>query len=121
MQERFIDNKDGTILDSVTGLTWQKDTPDLLFTFKQAAEYAKNLDLAGEGWRIPSKLELLGIADREKLDPCISEVFGKTFSEWYWTSTSFYGRSLVFWLVLFNYVTTNSGGVAVNGRVRCVR
>jgi len=121
MKERFIDNGDGTILDTSTGLTWQKDTQDMSFTFKKAAEYARNLDLSGKGWRVPTRAELIGIVDDEKLNPCISKVFGKTFSEWYWTSTLFSGRSSSAWSVGFNYGSGNYNVVTNFSRVRCVR
>jgi hypothetical protein len=120
-QERFIDNGNGTILDTHTSLTWQKDTPDRLFNFVEAAEYAANLDISGKGWRIPTRMELLGIVDHEKTNPCISKVFGKTFSEWYWSSTLFSGRSSIAWSVNFNYGGSNYLVVAYSGRVRCVR
>jgi hypothetical protein len=121
MKERFIDNGDGTILDTSTGLTWQKDTQDMSFTFKKAAEYARNLDLSGKGWRVPTRAELIGIVDDEKLNPCISKVFGKTFSEWYWSSTLFQGGSSDAWFVDFFSGFSYGNGVAGSSRVRCVR
>jgi hypothetical protein len=121
MKERFIDNGDGTILDTHTSLTWQKDTPDRLFNFVEAAEYAANLDISGKGWRVPTKLELLGIVDREKVNPCISEVFGKTFLEWYWTSTLFQGGSSDAWVVSFYDGYSISIVVTNIFRIRCVR
>jgi hypothetical protein len=121
MQERFIDNKDGTILDALTGLTWQGNTPDLLFDFAEADKYANELNLAGNGWRIPTIVELIGIVDDEKLNPCISKVFGKTFSEWYWSSTLFQGGSSYAWGVVFNSGGSSFDGVTNSYRVRCVR
>jgi hypothetical protein len=121
MQERFIDNGDGTILDASTGLTWQKDTPDGYFSFEEAKKYAEAFDLSGKGWRIPTRMELLGIVDHEKTNPCISEVFGKTFLDWYWTSTLFSGRSSNAWSVDFSYGNSGNYDVTNDYRVRCVR
>jgi hypothetical protein len=121
MQERFIDNGDGTIFDTFTGLTWQKDTPDQLFNLAEANEYAENLDLSGKGWRVPTKTELFGIVDREKSNPCISDMFGKTFIDWYWTSTLFSGRSSYAWSVNFYNGYSSNYDVTSSNRVRCVR
>jgi ribonuclease BN (tRNA processing enzyme) len=61
---RYRDNRDGSVSDLVTGLTWQK-TPDFRKrTQSEAAAYAEGLRLAGKGdWRLPSIKELVSIVD----------------------------------------------------------
>ena len=43
----FVDNSDGTISDTSTGLMWQKETAPGTYTWEQALTYCENLTLAG--------------------------------------------------------------------------
>lgn len=109
---RFVDNGDGTILDTHTGLIWLKNADAINDEeFIDAAEIVANLqhdeipslqDNSQPGdWRIPSLAELQGLTDLRFHDPCISdftgenqwhEIFDDDFeninSEYYWTSDS---------------------------------
>jgi hypothetical protein len=69
--ERFIDNDNGTVIDSVTGLIWLKNAnPCGLNTWYDAEAYCSSLasgqagltdgSVAGQ-WRLPSKAELEGL------------------------------------------------------------
>ncbi|MFC1836882.1 DUF1566 domain-containing protein [Thermodesulfobacteriota bacterium] len=63
-QPAYRDNRDGTITDLNTGLIWQKKPKKLSTYWKDAAQYADSLDLAGhKDWRVPSIKELFSIAD----------------------------------------------------------
>ncbi len=58
-EPRFIDNGDGTISDTCTGLMWQRDTAPGTYSWEAALIYAENSSLAQRSdWRIPSVLEL---------------------------------------------------------------
>jgi hypothetical protein len=77
-------------------------------------------------WRLPEINELKGIRDVfvdgcGHGDPCIDPIFGPTFSEPYWSATTFAGDLRRAWFVNFN-----GGGVSFdfktnNAHVRAVR
>jgi Protein of unknown function (DUF1566) len=91
----------GTVLDEVTGLLWQRGLPALYAgctgsqfsavgdscTHAEAEHYCSQLRLADVRWRLPSKIELestLGL----KLNGIVDEeVFGDTPIEFYWSSS----------------------------------
>ncbi len=60
-QPSYLDNKDGTVTDLVTGLMWQQ-TMESKMSLNDALEYANNSSLAGySDWRIPSIKELFSL------------------------------------------------------------
>ena len=60
-QPSYTNNKDGTITDNVTGLTWQK-TMGKKLTYKEAFIKAKELDLAGyTDWRVANIKEMYSL------------------------------------------------------------
>lgn len=57
----YIDNKDGTITDNVTGLMWQKDMGEKL-SFDEALKRVGRSETGGHtDWRIPSVKELYSL------------------------------------------------------------
>ncbi len=118
----FIDNLDGTVTDTDTGLMWQQYTADADFdedideddemTWKEALEYCEELIFNNDGewttdntpngsgakyndWRLPSRNELQTIVDYTQYDPSINrEAFPDTMSFYYWSSTTPVG---IFW------------------------
>lgn len=60
-----IDDDDGdeTWTDTANGLTWQFDPPDTAITLTEAEVYCTDVDLPGEGWRIPTISELRTIVN----------------------------------------------------------
>lgn len=63
-KNRFIDNGDGTITDSATGLMWQTADDGVTRDWEEALSYAENLEYAGhDDWRLPSVKELQSIVD----------------------------------------------------------
>lgn len=68
---RFIDNNDGTIHDSETGLTWTREdswqSEAKWVTWDEAMEHVQNLAYTKFGghpdWRLPSKEEALTLYD----------------------------------------------------------
>lgn len=57
----FIDQGDGTILDTTTNLEWEKNANHGPFNWAQAVNYANTLALAGGGWHLPTIGELQGL------------------------------------------------------------
>ncbi len=108
---RFIDNKDGTVTDSTTGLIWLKNANCFgKRSWTKAMADAQKIikgscglsDMSSEGeWRLPTKEELLGLIHSKYHNPALSndagtgkwkEGPGSSFtnvqSDYYWTSTS---------------------------------
>ena len=121
----MVDNGDGTVTDTATGLMWQQSTGndgDVL-TWEDALDYSENLSLAGhDDWRLPDRNELQSLVDYDRYDPAIDTVaFPGTQSSGYWSSTSNALSTVLAWRVNFD-----SGGVYGYGKpnsyyVRAVR
>jgi hypothetical protein len=106
----FVDNTDGTVTDTCTGLMWQKDTGNVngdqnitnedfpagdRATWCDALAYCEGLSLGGlNDWRLPKIRELHSIADFTRNNPTIDPVFGVPLLPVvppplsYWSSTS---------------------------------
>ncbi|MBN1541640.1 DUF1566 domain-containing protein [candidate division KSB1 bacterium] len=58
----YIDNGDGTITDTITGLMWQKSLPDEKYSYDECLAYADQCTLAGySDWRLPTIKELYSL------------------------------------------------------------
>ncbi len=108
----FVDNGDGTITDTATGLTWLQqdsgalgagDGGDGLLDWPQALAWAEGLSYAGhDDWRLPSAKELQSLLDYSRcpdssaspaIDPlfnCTGYTDGNGLSDYYayWSSTT---------------------------------
>ena len=100
-------------------LQWQSDISPKGMTWQEAKDYVASL---GDGWRLPTRTELLTLVDDTKYDPACS-VFPDCPSEWFWTSTLRAGSSSYAWSVDFYSGYAYDGYVvsASISRVRCVR
>ena len=117
----YIDNNDGTITDTTTGLMWQAVTPEERMTWQEAIYYCASLDLAGrKDWRLPTVKELFSIVDYGKFEPACDPIFTAR-SGGYWSSTTGQDNPNYAWNVYFFY-----GGVDFDNKtdlyyVRAVR
>jgi hypothetical protein len=61
--ERFVDNGNGTVTDTVTGLMWAKDANQFeKLNWSQAVGRCGSFSISGIGrWRLPSKDELVAL------------------------------------------------------------
>ncbi len=86
----YVNNGNGTVTDTSTGLMWQQDTPDNTMTWEQALSYCENSTLAGyTDWRLPTKKELRRLVDYSRYNPAINiTYFPDTVSSYYWSSTT---------------------------------
>ncbi|MBF0102789.1 MAG: DUF1566 domain-containing protein [Desulfobacterales bacterium] len=111
-KNKLIDNGNGTITDSATGLMWMQDDSGYLkagsnadgkMNWKEALEWAEHLEYAGySDWRLPNAKELQSIVDYSKspattnsaaIDPMfkvslIIDEGGETNYPFYWSSTT---------------------------------
>ncbi|MBN2586954.1 MAG: DUF1566 domain-containing protein [Candidatus Fermentibacteraceae bacterium] len=102
-QNQFVDNGDGTVTDTATGLMWQQADDGTGRNWEEALAFAEDLCLAGyDDWRLPNAHELQSIVDYERSmqatgSPAIDPVFdctlitdeggGPNFG-FYWTGTT---------------------------------
>lgn len=88
-QSSYVDNNNGTITDTTTGLMWQQDTPNVM-TWEQALSYCESLNLGGyTDWRLPTKKELRSLVDYNYVAPAINPTFfPATPLDFFWSSTS---------------------------------
>jgi hypothetical protein len=79
------------VVDKVTGLTWQRASPDTTYSWTDALAYCESLELAGASdWRLPSFKELWTIIDEraEDLGPAIDRTaFPDPRGGVFWSST----------------------------------
>ncbi len=110
----------GVVRDTVTGLTWQRATAPEELDWSDAKSYCKALLLAGGGWRLPSKDELLSLLQgRGRTIDTVA--FPDTPYAWFWTSSPVAGDPSFAWNVAFNNGDTNYNDVSSTNQVRCVR
>lgn len=120
----FIDNKDGTITDVKTNLTWQRCSigqswnalsstcNGIALTFNNADSIKLKSNIAGKNdWRLPTIEELQSIVDYEKYIPALNtSIFPNTPSDnGYWSSSSRAENSDEGWHLHFDhgyFVTT---------------
>ena len=99
----FVDNGDGTVTDTATGLMWHKETA-YSRDWRSALHYCEDLSRAGySDWRLPTIKELASIVDLSRCYPAIdTNYFPYTESSDYWSSTTdaFYTSDA--WVVYFS-------------------
>jgi len=115
-----------TVLDRITGLTWQKSGSKKPLTYKQAQGYVEKLNrdrFAGyDGWRLPTIPELTSLLEAEKQTEglYIDSIFDKN-QIWCWSSDTIKGSSGLAWVVYFNYGVVNFSNLVSVDYVRVVR
>lgn len=144
---RMIDNGDGTLYDTVTGLTWLKKANCIQASWADAIAAVNNLasgqcgltdgSTAGQ-WRMPNRFEMLSLADRSPTFPIAAYyngVYGpdgitvtgpaifNTFMvfQYYWTSSTYAGDSTQAWTVYscdFGVYNTSKSAVGYTMAVR---
>jgi len=124
-QSAYVNNGNGTVTDTSTGLMWQQEKPDKTMTWEQALSYCENLPLAGyTDWRLPTKKELRSLVDYNRFSPAINTLyFPDTVSSLYWSSTTIANTNSTYksWCIYFDY-GDGDGGNKVDGHyVRAVR
>lgn len=100
----YINNQNGTITDTVTGLMWQM-TDGGEMTVENAIAYCDTLALGGfKDWRLPSPHEAYSILNHQNNGPALNTVFfTKTGAEYWWTNTRQANDNTKVWVI-------NAGG-----------
>jgi len=101
-------------VDPKTGLEWQVNPSPSKVGWDDVDGYVSSLQLAGGGWRLPTKSELQGVSGKNRYGKRV-----KGFPGWYWSSTPIGEPGSLRWGVYY------SDGYACyshfRGYVRCVR
>jgi len=86
---RMLDNSNGTVTDTETGLMWQQGEPGQM-AWTDALIYCDNLLLVGyDDWRLPNTNELQSIVDYTINSPAgNATAFPGMMSSSYWSSTT---------------------------------
>jgi hypothetical protein len=125
---RFTSPPPGIVVDdALTGLQWQAgmSPSTMLQTFSQAQEYcASGSGLPGEGWRLPTAMEAIGLLDFS-LSPPVDSIFDAMTPATVWTASTYMtSDGMVFARVVWFDEGIVSGSCTSSGcanRTRCVR
>jgi hypothetical protein len=114
---------DDLVLDSLTGLLWQREIPAGVYSWKEAKDYCDALELEGYcDWRLPSRIELSSIVDYARALPAIDlTTFPGTPMEYFWSSSIYAGNTASAYSVNFTKGFTDRVAVTTLSHVRCVR
>ena len=121
---RFVDNRDGTATDRLTGLIWLKNMNCFgMMNLEDAMLAAKSLKdgdcgpdpelILSDGssigdWRLPTMSELCTLIDFSRRDPALpsGHMFSRFPSGYHWSSTTLDYHSGTAWIVYFESGTT---------------
>jgi hypothetical protein len=111
---------DGTITDKVTGLTWEATIDGQAYMQGEAVAHCA---AKGDGWRLPTRLELVSLVDYTIAapGPTINAVFKDTPPTTFWTASLYYGDVGDTWYVGFDVGYSDYGIENQTYLVRCVR
>ena len=102
MKNKYVNNWNGTVTDTTTGLMWQQGTPADRMTWDEAVAYCKDLKLNGHNdWRLPTIHELISLVDFGKYNPAIDTDFFPNTSFHYWSSTAYMKGTVEAWHVYY--------------------
>jgi hypothetical protein len=134
----FVDNGDGTVTDTSTGLMWDQcslgqtqgtnacsgtaQTYTWEAAHTQVGTVLKSGNYKGYGdWRLPSVVELRTLVKSGSAPTIDTTVFPATQSDYYWTSTNYALVPSYAWIVNFYDGYTFAYGKANSNYVRLVR
>ncbi|GAB6060282.1 Lcl C-terminal domain-containing protein [Desulfonatronum parangueonense] len=99
--QRFVDNGNGTVTDTVTWLMWTKDAnPIGQLNWHDAMSRCSSFSISGiGGWRLPSRDELVALYHPMQG----GHPFSGVQSSYYWSSTTHAGSTDNAWNVSMSY------------------
>jgi hypothetical protein len=102
-QQGFVDNGNGTVTDSKTGLIWQQGEAGYM-TWGSALSHCEGLSLGGcSDWRLPNIKELESLTDDTRHTPAIDPAyFPNAYASNYWSSTTSASNPYRAWGVYFD-------------------
>jgi len=125
--QQYSPPQNGTVVDLVTGLMWQRDPNTQGLTHSEAAAYCGGLSLAGYcDWRLPTYVELLSVVDYSTYVPATDRsafpnVGGSSGTDEEWTASGVAANSGDFWTIGFGQGTSHFRSAGGPYDVQCVR
>jgi hypothetical protein len=117
----FVNNGNGTVTDTTTGLMWQQADDGIARTWEQALAHCEGSTLANRtDWRLPNVRELASIVDDSHSGPTIDPAFSCR-SDYYWSGSTYAYNPAGAWSVYFNFGYVDWRLKSVSNYVRCVR
>ena len=119
----FVNNGNGTLTDTDTGLTWQQAEIAATTNWTGALQYASALTLGGyTDWRVPNIKELQSLNDETLVSPSLDTTyFPGAMAAAYWSSTSLFGTTNLAWYLDSTYGITTYLDKTNRCLLRCVR
>lgn len=112
------------VLDTVTGLTWQRVASASPMVWSEAVSFCEALSIDGGGFRLPSRIELLSLVDLTQSGSAIDgSAFPSTPPEGFWSVSRSADIARSAWGVGFGFSTSVAFQAEQTElrRVRCVR
>jgi hypothetical protein len=118
-----VSDSGNQVTDNVTGLIWQRNIDPRAYTWDEAKQYCACLTVDGfASWQLPSRIELVSIADWTTSSPSIdTNAFPDTPSVSFWTSSVLASDAGLAWLVYFGNGHASYSDMGSAYRARCVR
>ena len=119
----FVDNGNGTVTDTDTGLMWQQAGISSATNWEGALQYAAALTLGSNtDWRVPNIKELQSINDETLASPSVDRsYFPDATAVLYWSSTTMHGTTNQAWYLDCLYGLTSYTNKTTSLMLRCVR
>jgi uncharacterized protein DUF1566 len=116
----YTANADGTVTDDVTGFVWEGTVDPTAYMQEDAVSHCA---AKGDGWRLPTRLELVSLVDFSIAapGPTINPIFKDTPGTTFWTASLYYGDVGDNWYVGFDVGYSDYGIENQSSLVRCVR
>lgn len=126
--QAFSDAGDGKVVHEPTGLAWKRCAEGQSQAGTRCIGTAGNYtwddaqSLAVDGWRLPTRNELLGIVAWENIGPAIdAAIFPGTPAAFFWSANSAAGTETNAWSVGFQDGYSDVSGKSARRHVRLVR
>jgi Protein of unknown function (DUF1566) len=115
----YAANADGTVTETVSGLTWEGTVDGMSYTQEDAAAHCA---AKGGSWRLPTRLELASLVDFTIASPgpTINAIFADTPPVVFWTQTLYHNNAGDAWSVGFDVGYSDYGVRNNPDPVRCV-
>jgi len=122
-QWSYHKNTDQTVLDNITGLTWQGMVDNRTVSQSEAVRYCMDQDQTLGPWRLPTLLELTTLVDFTvpAPGPTINPIFADRPAELFWTSSVAACGVAKGWYVDFAKGDAHQDPFNTLHRIRCVR
>ena len=133
----YVDNGDGTVTDTRTGLMWKQclegqsgadcKGTEGRFNWDDAMKIPQTLNQRGgfagyHDWRVPTKDELESLVMHERTNPAIcTEAFPNTPASIVWSGSPFADVADLAWYVSFGYGCSDFNFSSLSNGVRLVR